>query len=95
MAKDIQTIESKFMQLVNSESGGLLASVEAKSLFIGEIKAKIFKEKDLDDLRTKISLGKSQGTTLHANFVLNLKDRICFLRVDEVILGLLAKTHGS
>ncbi|WMV18755.1 hypothetical protein MTR67_012140 [Solanum verrucosum] len=40
MAKEIQTLESKFMQLGISERGGVLASIEVRAMFIEKIKAK-------------------------------------------------------
>ncbi|WMV30715.1 hypothetical protein MTR67_024100 [Solanum verrucosum] len=39
LAKEIQTLESKFMQLGISERGGALASIEVRATFIDEIKA--------------------------------------------------------
>ena len=36
LAQKIQTLESMFVQLGISERGGLLASIEAKSMFIEE-----------------------------------------------------------
>ncbi|XP_015073745.1 uncharacterized protein LOC107017951 [Solanum pennellii] len=78
-----------------SESGGLLASVEAKSMFIEEIKDKQFEDGELDEIRTKNATGKSQRTTLDANGVLNYKGRMCVPRVENLILRLLAEAHGS
>ncbi|WMV34736.1 hypothetical protein MTR67_028121 [Solanum verrucosum] len=40
LAKEIQTLMSKFMQLGISERGGVLASIEVRVTFIEEIKAK-------------------------------------------------------
>ena len=38
-AKEIEALNSKFMQLVISDRGELLASIKAKSMFIEKIKA--------------------------------------------------------
>ena len=84
-----------FMQFGISESGGLLANVEAKSMFIEEIKAKQFEDGDLDEIRTKIAIVKSQWTTLDDNGVLNYKGRMCVPRVENSILWLLAEAYGS
>ena len=73
----------------------MLASVEAKSIFIEEIKSKQFEDGDIDDHRTKIAIGKSQGITVDANGVLNYKGRMCVPRVDYLIPRLLAEVHGS
>ncbi|WMV40988.1 hypothetical protein MTR67_034373 [Solanum verrucosum] len=43
-AKEIHTLESKFMQLGNSERGGVLASIHVRVTFIEEIKAKQFED---------------------------------------------------
>lgn len=48
LAKEIHTLESKFVQLGISESGWLSDSFEAKSMFIEEIKAKKFEYGYLD-----------------------------------------------
>ena len=42
LAKEIQTLESKFMQLGILEKGGVLASIEVMATFMEEIKAKQF-----------------------------------------------------
>ncbi|KAH0702090.1 hypothetical protein KY285_016368 [Solanum tuberosum] len=95
LAKEIQTLESKFVQLGISERGGLLASIEAKSTFIEKIKSNKFKDENLKKLSTKIAMGKSQGNTLDADGVLDYKGRICVPRVDDLIQRLLAEAHGS
>ncbi|WMV19197.1 hypothetical protein MTR67_012582 [Solanum verrucosum] len=66
LAKEIQTMESKFMQLGISERGGVLASIEVRATFIEEIKAKQFEDENLEELRKKTMIGKTQGTTLDA-----------------------------
>ena len=89
LAQKIQTLESKFVQLGISESGGLLASVEGTYMFIEEIMSKKFEDGHLDELRKKIAIGNSQGTHLDANSLLNYKGRICVPRVTDFILRLL------
>ena len=83
------------MQLGISENGGLLASIEAKSMFIEEIKANQFEDRDLNELRKMIAIGKSQGTTLDADGVLNYKGRMCVPRVDDLIQKLLVEAHNA
>ena len=53
----------------------MLASIEVKSMFMEEIKAKEFEDGNSKDLRTKIPNGMSQETTLDANGVLNHKGK--------------------
>ncbi|WMV41691.1 hypothetical protein MTR67_035076 [Solanum verrucosum] len=48
LAKEIQTLEFKFMQLGISERGGMLASIEVRVTFIEEIKAKKFEDENLE-----------------------------------------------
>ncbi|KAH0654669.1 hypothetical protein KY289_032347 [Solanum tuberosum] len=66
LAKEIQTLESKFMQLGISERGGVLASIEVRATFIEEIKAKQFEDENLNELKKKTTIGKAQETTLDA-----------------------------
>ncbi|KAH0773664.1 hypothetical protein KY290_010801 [Solanum tuberosum] len=56
LAKEIQTLESKFMQLGISERGGVLTSIEVRATFIDEIKAKQFEDEKLEELRDKIAI---------------------------------------
>ncbi|KAH0678812.1 hypothetical protein KY284_019897 [Solanum tuberosum] len=56
LAKKIQTLESKFMQLGISERGGVLASIEVRATFIEEIKAKQFEDENFEELRKKTGL---------------------------------------
>ena len=46
LAKEILTLESKFMQLVISKRGKVLASIEVKATFIEEIKDKEFEDEN-------------------------------------------------
>lgn len=55
----------------------MLATIEAKSTFVEEIKAKKFEYGNLENLRMKIANGKSQLTTRDEDGLLNHKGRIC------------------
>ncbi|WMV37839.1 hypothetical protein MTR67_031224 [Solanum verrucosum] len=68
---------------------------EVRATFIEEIKAKQFEDDNLNELKKKTAIGKSQETTLDAEGVLNFKGRICVPRVDDLIQKLLAESHGS
>lgn len=94
LAKEIQTLESKFMQLGISERGGVLGNIEVRGVFIEEIKAKQSVDEQLKELRNKIVFGKVQETTLDAGDVLNFKERICVPRVGDLIQSLLIESHG-
>ncbi|WMV14744.1 hypothetical protein MTR67_008129 [Solanum verrucosum] len=93
--KEIQTLDSKFMQLGISERDGVLASIEVRVTFIEEIKVKQFEDENLKELRKNIMIGKAQETTLDKEGVLKFKGRICVPRVDDLIQKLLAEYHGS
>ncbi|KAK4737584.1 hypothetical protein R3W88_001281 [Solanum pinnatisectum] len=58
LAKKIQTLESKFMQLGISEKGGVLGSIEVRTTFIEKIKAKYFEDENLNKLRKKTVIDK-------------------------------------
>ncbi|WMV18546.1 hypothetical protein MTR67_011931 [Solanum verrucosum] len=95
LAKEIQTLESKFMQWGISKRGGVMGSIEVRATFIQDIKAKQFEDENLEELKKKIALGKVQETTLDADDILNFKGRICVPRVDDLIEKLLAESQGS
>ena len=83
------------MLLGISEKGGVLASIEAKSMFMEDINNKQFKDWNLEEHKKKIATGKSQETALDVDGVLNHKGRICVPRVDGSIQKLLTESHGS
>ena len=68
----------------------MLASIEVRSTFIEEIKAKQYEDKNLNELRKKTPPGKSQETTLDAEGVLRFKGRI---RVEDLIQKLLIESY--
>ncbi|WMV45093.1 hypothetical protein MTR67_038478 [Solanum verrucosum] len=95
LAKEIQTLESKFMQLGILEKGGVLANIKVRPTFIEEIKAKQFEDDGLNELEKKTVSGKAQDVTLDAGGVLSFKGRICVPRMDDLIQKILTKSHGS
>ncbi|WMV18707.1 hypothetical protein MTR67_012092 [Solanum verrucosum] len=95
LSKEIQTLESKFMPLGISERGGVLASIEVRAMFIEKIKAKQFEDENLNELKKKTVIGKTQETTLDTEGVLSFKRRICVPRIDDLIQKLLTESHWS
>lgn len=89
LAKEILTLESKFLKLDISKRGGLLDSIEAKTTFIDEIKAKKFEDESLKELKEKIVNVEAQETTLDEAGVLSVKERICVPRVEGLIGSLM------
>ncbi|WMV09491.1 hypothetical protein MTR67_002876 [Solanum verrucosum] len=79
VGKEIQTLESKFMQVGISEKGGVLASIEVRATFIDEIKDKQFEDDSLNELRKKTGSGKAQQTSLDAGVYSALKKGFLFL----------------
>ena len=51
LAKEIRTFEAMFMQLVITERGGVLVTIEFKAIFIEEIKARQLEDKNLKELK--------------------------------------------
>lgn len=88
LAKEIQSLESKFIQLGILEKGGVLASSEVRSSFIEEFKAKEFEYEHLKVIRNKILYDKTQEINLDARGVLSFKGRICVPRVGDLIQNL-------
>ncbi|WMV55632.1 hypothetical protein MTR67_049017, partial [Solanum verrucosum] len=64
LANKFEHLESKFMQLGFSEKGRVLASIEIRATFLEEIKAKQFKDENLNELRKKTICGKAQDMVL-------------------------------
>ncbi|WMV33254.1 hypothetical protein MTR67_026639 [Solanum verrucosum] len=85
LAKEIQTLESKFMQLGFLEKSVVLDNIEVRATFIEEIKAKQFEDENLNKLKKNTVIGKAQETTLDAKGVLCFKERIFVPRVDDLI----------
>lgn len=95
LAKEIQALETKFIQLGISEKGGVLASIEVRATFIEEIKAKQFEDENLNELRKKTMSSKAQDMVLDAEGVLSFKGIICVPRMGDLIHSLLVESHGS
>ncbi|WMV58214.1 hypothetical protein MTR67_051599, partial [Solanum verrucosum] len=94
LAKEIQTLESKFMKLGISEKGGVLAS----TTFIEEIKAKQFEDENFNELRKNTMPGKAQDVVLDAGANANSrmevgKDSYGFRGWTSQDLGKLAKVY--
>ncbi|XP_015161120.1 uncharacterized protein [Solanum tuberosum] len=89
-----ELFDKSFIRPSASPWGGVLASIEVRATFIGEIKAKQFKDENLNDLRKKAVSGKVQAMVLDAGGVLIFKGRICVPKVDNLIQNLLTVSHG-
>ncbi|WMV41517.1 hypothetical protein MTR67_034902 [Solanum verrucosum] len=94
LAREIQHLESKFMQLGISKKGGVLPSIEVRAAFIEEINAKQFEDENLNELRKKTLIGKAEVMVLDVGGVLSFKGRICVSRVGDLIQSLLTESYG-
>ncbi|WMV50635.1 hypothetical protein MTR67_044020, partial [Solanum verrucosum] len=56
-----------------SKEGGVLASIEVRPTFIEEIKAKLFEDENMNELRKKTVSSKAQDVVLDAGSVLSFK----------------------
>lgn len=77
--KEIQTLESMFMQLGISYKGSAFASIEFRVTFIEEIKDKHLKDDSLNELKKKIVSVMAQDATLYARVCSVWKKGFLFL----------------
>ena len=70
LAREFQTLASLIMQFGVSDRGGILASVEVKSTYVEQIKAKQFEDKKLNALRNNGVTGEGMDVILNAGWVL-------------------------
>ncbi|KAK4713227.1 hypothetical protein R3W88_019134 [Solanum pinnatisectum] len=82
LAKEIQTLEYKFMQLGISERGGVLTSIEVRAIFIEEIKAKQFEDENLNELKKKTAIDKNLQYEEEPIAILDYD--VCKLRTKEI-----------
>lgn len=78
LAKEIQILGCKFIQLSMSERYGMLISIKVRSRFIQEIKDKQFEDENLNELLKKGVISKVQETTIDEEGVLSFNVRNLF-----------------
>lgn len=64
LARENQTLASQFIFFDISKRGGVLASIEVRSIFLNLIKARQFEGEKLNKLQNKIVCGKTSDATL-------------------------------
>ena len=61
LARDYQSLANSFVRLDISESGKVLAYMEARSSLLEQIRAQQFDDGELCKIRDKVLTGKNQG----------------------------------
>ena len=95
LAREVQTLANDFMRLEVLEKGGFLASVEARSSFLDNIKGKQFADEKLSRNRDMVLRGEAKEEVIDDEGVLRIKGRVCVPRVDDLIHTILTMAHSS
>ncbi|XP_047264435.1 uncharacterized protein LOC107865203 [Capsicum annuum] len=95
LARMIQTLANKFIRLKVTEREGILASIEARSTFLDQTKAKQFEHARLRKVRDRVLQVEAKEAILDGNGVLRIKGRVYVPRVDDLISTILAEAHCS
>ena len=95
MSREVQTLANDFVRLELLEKGGFLASVEARSSFLNNIKGKQFADEKLSRIRDMVLRGEAKEEIIDEEGVLRIKGRVCVSRVDGLTHTILKKAHSS
>ena len=95
LAREVQTLANDFMRLEVLEKGGFLASVEAKSSFLDQIKGNQFADENVSRIRDMVLRGEAKEAVIDEEGVLRIKERVCVPCVDDLIHTILTKAHSS
>ena len=71
-----------------------MASVEARSSFLDQIKGKQFNDEKLTRIRDKVLRGEAKEATIDEEGVLRIKGMVCVPRVDDLINTILTEAHS-
>ncbi|WMV29194.1 hypothetical protein MTR67_022579 [Solanum verrucosum] len=85
LAREIETLEDKFIWLGISKKGGVLDIIKVKPTFIEKIKTKKFKDWELTKIKGKVVCDKKQDSTLQVDGVPKFGGRIFFPWVGDLI----------
>ncbi|XP_059294490.1 uncharacterized protein LOC132047465 [Lycium ferocissimum] len=94
-AREVPTLASSFMRLDISNTGKVLACVEARSSFLEQIKANQFEDAKLCKICDKVLCGKAKEVVIDEEGVLRIKGRVCVPRVGDLIKTILTEAHSS
>ncbi|XP_069151903.1 uncharacterized protein [Solanum lycopersicum] len=95
LAREVQTLANDFMRLEVLEKGGFLASMEARSSFLDNIKGKQFVDEKLSGIQDMVLRGEAKEAIIDEEGVLRIKGRVCVPRVDDLTHTTLTEAHSS
>ena len=95
LARDVQSLANSFVSLDISESGKVLAYMEARSSLLEQIRAQQFDDGDLCKIRDKVLKGEAKAAILDSEGVLRIKGRICVPRTGDLTRLIMEEAHSS
>ncbi|XP_069152101.1 uncharacterized protein [Solanum lycopersicum] len=84
LSRDVQSLANSFVRLDISESGKVLAYMEARSSLLEQIRAQQFDVGDLCKIRDKVLKGEVKAVILDSEGFLRIKGRICVPRTVQM-----------
>ena len=82
------------MRLSISESGKVLAYMEARSSLLEQIRAQQFDDGDLCKIRDKVLEGDAKAAILDSEGVLTIKSHICVPRTGDLTRLIMEEAHS-
>ncbi|XP_059288547.1 uncharacterized protein LOC132041883, partial [Lycium ferocissimum] len=93
LAREVQTLANSYMGLDISNTGKVLACVEARSSLLEQIKAKQFEDAKLCKIRDKVLRNDAKEVVIDEEGVLRIKGRVCVPCVGDLIKTILKEAH--
>lgn len=94
MAREVQTFSNSLVRLTLSDSGRVLASVEAKSSLLDEVNSRQFGDAKLSKIHDQVLRGETKDAILDDKGVLRIRGRVCVPQVDDIIKIILSEAHS-
>ncbi|XP_075101825.1 uncharacterized protein LOC142177253 [Nicotiana tabacum] len=95
IVKEAQQIASQGVRLDEKYDGRLIASMDAKSTLLEQVKAKQFDHPSLLKLKEGVLSGKIKNFALDENGVMRLDGRLCVPNVDDLRREIMVEAHSS
>ena len=95
LARDVQSLANSFVILDISESGKVLAYMEARPSLLEQIRAQQFDDGDLCKIRDKVLKGEAKASILDSEGVLRIKCRICVSHTCDLTRLIIEEAHSS
>ena len=83
------------MRMEVLDKGGFLASMEARSSFLDNIKEKQFADEKLSRIRDMVVRGEAKEAIIYEEGVLRIKGRVYVPHVDGLTHTILIEAHSS